>query len=284
MKRLITYTLYPVLLFSIFGLFYAAQTYGWDLKMTFAIMAGVRIVVLLATEFLFPAKKEWMISWGSFLRDLKYMMSGGAILGLLNLMGVWLAIDYSRFNTGIFQDVPVWLELVITILIYEFFQYWYHRYSHENLGPHGFWFWKVHAAHHLPDKVYLLMHPAGHPINFLITLFIVQAPLVLLESKPEVIFLFNALLGLQGLVSHFNVEIKVGFLNYILVGTELHRFHHSADPKEAKNYGVLTSFWDIAFGTFYYHPDLPARLGVFDEESYPRSNEFIKVMKMPFVK
>jgi len=83
----------------------------------------------------------------------------------------------------------------------------------------------------------------GHPLNFIVSLAIVQLPLVTLGARPETLFLFNALMGLQGLVSHFNVDIKAGPLNYLLVGAELHRFHHSANLNEAQNFGVLTPFW-----------------------------------------
>lgn len=90
-------------------------------------------------------------------------------------------------------------------------------------------------------------------------------------------------MGLQGLVSHFNVDIKAGPLNYLLVGAELHRFHHSANVAEAKNFGVLTPFWDLVFGTFRYEPKrLPQALGVADPRQYPSSTAIGKVLMLPF--
>jgi sterol desaturase/sphingolipid hydroxylase (fatty acid hydroxylase superfamily) len=72
-------------------------------------------------------------------------------------------------------------------------------------------------------------------------------------------------------------------LNYVFVGTELHRFHHSANLAESRNYAVTLSFVDILFGTFVYRPGtLPVRLGVADPSAYPKSNEFWSVMKLPF--
>lgn len=284
MKRLISYFLYPILLITIFILFFFSQRYEWELKKAFLVMAVIRFLVLLILEFIFPAKKEWKMTWMSFFRDLKYMTAAGLIMGIISIVNVWLAIDLSQFNKGIISNTSIWVELILVILVYEFVQYWYHRSSHEGKNKITAWFWRGHVAHHLPDKVYLLMHPAGHPIDFLFTLLIIQFPLVILGARSEVIFFFNALMGLQGLISHFNVEIKAGPLNYVFVGTELHRLHHSADPKEAKNYGVLTSFWDIVFGTFFLSSELPKRLGVFNPKLYPESSEFFKVMKLPFVK
>ncbi len=282
-NRFIRYGFYPLLLGATVALYFATPSHGWNLATVFAWMAGVRMVVLLAVEYRYPAKPQWKMTRASFWRDLKYMAVNGGITGLLKLgLGV-LAIDLSRWNTGIVANTPVLVELLALCLVFEFFQYWYHRLSHEGSGRWGAWLWKVHVPHHLPDKVYLLMHPVGHPLNLLVSLAIVQLPMVLLGARPEAIFLFNALMGLQGLLSHYNVDIQAGPLNYVLVGTELHRYHHSADIHEAKNYGVMTPFWDIVFGTFEYHPGrMPAALGVQDPEQYPPSTQILQVLALPF--
>ena len=49
------------------------------------------------------------------------------------------------------------------------------------------------------------------------------------------------------------MDIRAGWFNYLFVGTELHRFHHSASLTESKNYALTLSFIDIIFGTFYYN-------------------------------
>lgn len=285
MTIFVTYLFYPLLLVSTLALYVGALRFHWDLATVFTWMAGARMVLLLAVEYLHPAKLEWKMSWTSFKRDLMYMAVNGGMAGLLKLGLGWLALDLSRFNTGIVANTSIATEFLGLLLVYEFVQYWYHRLSHEGSGRWGAWMWKVHLPHHLPDSLYLLMHPVGHPLNFLISLAIVQLPLVVLGARPESIFLFNALMGLQGLVSHFNVDIKAGPLNYLLVGTELHRYHHSADIREAKNFGVLTPFWDLVFGTFVYRPrHLPAALGVFEPERYPASNALVEVLMLPFKK
>lgn len=285
MATFVRYAFYPLLLASTLALYLGALRFHWDLATVFAWMAGARLALLLAVEYLHPARLEWKMSWASFKRDLKYMAVNGGMAGLLKLGLGWLALDLSRLNTGIVANTPIAVEFLGLLLVFEFFQYGYHRLSHEGSGRWGAWLWKVHLPHHLPDSVYLLMHPVGHPLNFLISLAIVQLPLVVLGARPESIFLFNALMSLQGLVSHFNVDIKAGPLNYLLVGTELHRYHHSADMHEAKNYGVLTPFWDLVFGTFVYSPQrLPAALGVFEPDRYPASGSLGEVLMLPFKK
>ncbi|VAW46331.1 Fatty acid hydroxylase family (carotene hydroxylase/sterol desaturase) [hydrothermal vent metagenome] len=285
MKKVISYTLYPVLLFSIFVSFYFSGYFNWDLATVLAWMAGIRFFVCFTIEFLYPCEKKWKMTWKSFQRDLKWMATGIITFGLIKLAMMMLAIDLSQYNTGLIAGLPLLIEVIICLLVYEFFQYWYHRYSHERRGKLGAWFWRVHVAHHLPDKVYILMHAVFHPINMIFTQIIIQGTLVLSGITAESIFLFNAIMALQGFISHYNVTIKAGFLNYIFIGTELHRYHHSADTVEAKNYGSVISFWDIVFGTFYYKPDsVPYRLGVNNIDIYPESTELFKVLKLPFVK
>jgi sterol desaturase/sphingolipid hydroxylase (fatty acid hydroxylase superfamily) len=279
----ISYALYPLLLAATLALFAIAVAHGWNLATVFAWMASARLALLLAVEFLHPARPEWRMTWRSFWRDLKYMAVNGGTSAALKLGLGWLALDLSRWNTGIVTGMPAVVEFLAVLLTFEFLQYWYHRLSHEGRGPVSRWLWKLHVAHHLPDKVYLLMHPVGHPLNFIASLAIVQLPLFTLGARPETLFLFNALMGLQGLVSHFNVDIKAGPLNYLLVGTELHRFHHSANLDEAKNFGVLTPFWDLVFGTFRYSPrQLPSALGVAEPARYPASTAIVEVLMLPF--
>ncbi|MBL1260151.1 MAG: sterol desaturase family protein [Thiotrichaceae bacterium] len=284
MKKLISCALYPILLISVFASFYFAGHFNWDLAIVLAVMSGIRFWMCLAIEFLYPCKENWKMTWKSFRRDLKWMATNLVTIGLIKLAMMMLAIDLSRYNTGLIAGLPLLLEVMICLLVYEFFQYWYHRYSHEGRGQLGAWFWRVHVAHHLPDKVYILMHVVFHPINMILSLIIIQGTLVLSGITAESIFLFNALMALQGFISHYNVAIKAGFLNYIFIGTELHRYHHSAEMVEAKNYGSVISFWDIVFGTFNYKPDsVPHRLGVNNIDIYPKSDELLKVLKLPFV-
>lgn len=285
MKRFITYYFYPLLLLAHIAICYWVIVEDWNKGNAFTWFVAIRMVMLLALEFGLPMKKGWKMTWASFYRDLKYAGVGIVLLQGMNFLLGLLMINLSAENTGLLADTSILTGFLLTALFFEFFQYWYHRLSHEMEGKLGNFLWKTHAAHHLPERVYLLMHAVGHPINAIFTFIIIQGSLILMGARQESIFLLQVFMGLQGLISHFNVEIKAGFLNYIFVGTELHRNHHSANIEEAKNYGAFLSIWDLIFGTFYNNPDqAPERLGVADPENYPRSTEILKVMALPFVK
>lgn len=122
-EKVISYTLYPLLLAITLGVFMEAVAHDWsaeNLALAFAWMAGGRIVLLLAVEYYFPAKPEWKMTWPNLKRDLKYMVMNGSVAGLLKLTTVWLALDLSRFNTGILANTSIWLEVIVVILVFEF--------------------------------------------------------------------------------------------------------------------------------------------------------------------
>jgi sterol desaturase/sphingolipid hydroxylase (fatty acid hydroxylase superfamily) len=84
----------------------------------------------------------------------------------------------------------------------------------------------------------------------------------------------------QGLVSHFNVDSRVGWVNRVLVGTELHRWHHAAGVNG--NYAAALSIWDQLFGSFVYRPGVePDRLGVEEPNSLPADTEIVQVLLEP---
>lgn len=282
-QKVITYGLYPFLLISQLTIFTFAIFYEWDLKTIFLYMGPTQFSLLLGIEFIFPIKREWKMTWKSFFRDIKYMIAGGLTSRGIRFLIGYAAIYLSEKNVGVLKQFPFVLSVICVLVTWEFMQYWFHRLSHEAGGKIGNFLWRVHSAHHLPDKVYLLMHPVFHPLNSLVTTVMLQGILIFAGVDAKTIYLLNIFMGLQGLISHFNVDIRAGFFNYIFIGTELHRFHHSANINESKNYGGILSIWDIVFGTFYYKPGTsPARLGVAQPEEYPESTQILKVLLFPF--
>jgi sterol desaturase/sphingolipid hydroxylase (fatty acid hydroxylase superfamily) len=283
MRKIITYGLYPLLLAIIITVIILAIGFKADYKLVYGISTLLLVAVLLLIETIFPLKKEWKMTKQSFVRDLMYILIDAPIIGLTKAGFGLLAIGYSQIHKGHFSKAPVIMSTIVFLLVFEFLQYWYHRLSHNNKGTIGKFLWRVHLAHHLPNKVYVVMHAVFNPINAFITVAIIQTPLMLLGITPEAALAATMLIDLQSLVSHFNVNIKAGFLNYIFIGTETHRFHHSANPGEAKNYGNTLAIWDLVFGTFYYKPKhVPSNLGVDKPKDYPQSENIMEILAFPF--
>lgn len=60
-------------------------------------------------------------------------------------------------------------------------------------------------------------------------------------------------------LQHANIGLRFGFLNYFFALPEVHRYHHSTDPRYYNtNYAGGFTLWDHVFGTFHYDPENPA--------------------------
>jgi sterol desaturase/sphingolipid hydroxylase (fatty acid hydroxylase superfamily) len=262
-----------------------AIAFGWDYNIAMGALIGVAIVVLVALEFAYPLDQRWRMTWRTFFgRDIKYFLAGGLTGAATNYALGVIGLTLASGHRGPMTDWPLWFAVPVAIFAFDFVQYWQHRWSHEADTPLKQFLWKTHAPHHLPEQVYVLMHPAGHPLNFVLLQGLMRVPLFYaLGLSPETVFAVTAIIGLQGLVAHCNVDLRAGWFNYIFTGTELHRYHHSGEVAEAQNYAIALSLIDVMFGTFVYRPgENPARLGISEPEKYPPSGAFWRAMMLPF--
>ncbi|MFM9863372.1 MAG: sterol desaturase family protein [Micropepsaceae bacterium] len=281
----VTWLTWPILFSLNMAAIVHALAFGWNLGITLGVIVATAALTLIVLEYLYPLDERWRMTWQTFSRrDLKYFAVNGATGAMTNFLFGFVGIVIAAGNQGPLSDWPLWLSVPVAIVVFDFLQYWQHRWSHEADTPAKLFLWKTHAAHHLPDQVYVLMHPAGHPLNLILIQGVLRVPLFyVLGLTPEAVFAVTAIIGLQGLVSHCNIDLRAGWFNYLFAGTELHRFHHSADIAEGKNFAVVLSLLDVIFGTFVYRPGVvPARLGVAEPDAYPQSREVLRVMMIPF--
>ena len=279
------WSIWPIALLGSVAATVLAPRWGFDQVAVSGGLSAALIVVLVILERIWPADPAWRMTWRSFFRDIQFFVVNGATIAATNTLFAFVGGAAAEGHVGPLTGWPVWLTVPIGLFAIDFVQYWEHRIAHESGGPLGRLMWRSHAAHHLPEQVYVLMHPASHPIyTFLVRGTATILPLYLLGLPPEAVILVNLITGVQGIVSHSNLDIRAGWFNYIFVGPELHRYHHSAEHEEAGNYAVALSLVDILFGTFVYKPGrLPQRIGVADPAAYPRSVEVWKIMLLPFL-
>ena len=282
MEKLLRYALYPFLLAMVLAVSAAAIRQGWDYGTVYGLTTIALVLGLIAVERAYPLEQRWSMTGRSFLRDLKFIAAGVPTIALTKtVFGLWM-IAYSQHHSPLLKGFPVALEVVCYLLAFEFFQYWYHRASHQLGGGLGRFLWRVHAAHHLPDRVYVVMHAVFNPLNALISTALIQTPLVLLGISPEAALVASLLIDLQGLVSHFNFDLRQGPLGYVFIGTASHRQHHSAETGDTENFGTTLAIWDQLFGTFSYDPGhRPRELGVRQPEHYPPSERWLDVVLLP---
>jgi sterol desaturase/sphingolipid hydroxylase (fatty acid hydroxylase superfamily) len=283
-RSLVRYGLYPASWALVLFGFHRIIAWGDDPRMVWLQTTGVLLPVYLIIEILLPYRQRWAMTWRSLLADLKFVVfnagSGAAISAALG----WFTISMSGLHPGPATGWPLAVQVVVCLLMFEAVNYTLHRMMHEMGGPLGRFLWRSHAAHHLPQRLYLVMHVVFHPVNAVIAQgFVMTLPIWLMGYGPEAVAMFMMINGLHGLISHFNVDIRAGWMNYVFVGPETHRYHHSADVSEALNFGNTLTVYDVLFGTFVYRPGVPpAELGVSADNGLPPYERFFAVMALPF--
>jgi sterol desaturase/sphingolipid hydroxylase (fatty acid hydroxylase superfamily) len=277
--------LYPLLLAATAGyLAFELNQPAESLGRHYGMYLGALVVALATIEALHPMKPEWKMQWSTLLgRDLPYIALNAAVLGAANYAAGWLLLHAGWPRGHALAQLPLLPSVLVAVALPDLLWYWLHRASHEGRGAVGRWLWRVHVPHHMPQQLYVMMHAVGHPLNTVAVRLILSAPLFALGISPEAVFVAAVIVALQGVVSHFNVDMRAGWMNYVLVGNELHRYHHSADVAEAKNFAAVVPLWDIVFGTFVYRPGVaPRRLGLADPAGYPPERDIVDVLSLPF--
>jgi sterol desaturase/sphingolipid hydroxylase (fatty acid hydroxylase superfamily) len=152
---------------------------------------------------------------------------------------------------------PVWLQIPMILLLVSFVRYWVHRWQHN--VP---FLWKLHSYHHRLTDLQASNTVVSHPLDFALRNVVISLVLVVIGFSPLALLIAVPATIVSGTFSHCGADIKGGFLGYLFMTPEVHRWHHSEKVPEGYgyscNYGVDFSFWDIIFGTFY----LPQKDGV----------------------
>ena len=273
-RTIMRHTIFPLVLFGNISALVLIVMKQMELASSFNYLLITNLIVLFVLEKILTFKNSWNMSVKEFLRDFGYFGFNGLIDTGVKMGLGFIVISYAS-PTG---TLPLWLSSILAILIVEFFGYWYHRLGHEN-----HFLWKIHSIHHVPDKVNLLNNNTANFLNIAFGTGIKLLPLILLGFSAEAVFIAVSLTTIHSYVVHMNTDIRGGWLNAIFLSPEHHRFHHSTVIEEAGNFAVLLTIWDRAFGTYVFEEDkTPEKIGVQNEEHYPRPFQLIKGFLFPF--
>lgn len=159
------------------------------------------------------------------------------------------------------SDFPIWLQAVTIIVALDFVAYWIHRGKH-----HYDWWWRLHAIHHSSEDLDWFSSVRFHPVEKILDRVIYLLPLMVLGASEEAILALATVDALVASFAHANARLRFGPLNYVIVGPELHRIHHSAEPQDqGRNFGNNIAIFDWIFGTATLRDEPPARYGLGDD-------------------
>ncbi|MFL5812227.1 MAG: sterol desaturase family protein [Bdellovibrionia bacterium] len=208
------------------------------------IIPGVVIVMVL--EQLMPYRKSWNRMDHDFWSDL---LLTNLVFPVL-VEGVSFLLKHG-FGDGLFsiwpKQAPILVQLVLALVMSEFFFYWTHRLGHETEA-----LWKCHRTHHTPRRVYWMNAARFHPFDLLLNFVLYFMPLAILGAPTEVFALVFSMNAATGLLEHANIDFDAGWLNRVFNTAQLHRWHHSVNIETSQqNYGKVLSIWDQVFRTYY---------------------------------
>lgn len=283
-RRIVRWGLSPASLAMLLFGFHRIIAWGDDPKLVWAQTIGMLFAIYLVIEATLPYRARWAMTLKSFAGDIKFVIVNAGAIGAISAGLALFTITLNGDVSGPARAWPIPLQLLAALVIFEAVNYSLHRAMHEARGPLGRVLWLTHAAHHMPPRLYLVMHAVFHPLNaLLVQAFAITLPIWLMGYRPEVVAMFLMLNGMHGLLGHFNVDVRMGWLSYVFAGTETHRYHHSANVNEAKNFGATLMLFDILFGTFVYRPGIPpAELGLIADGALPPYERFGAVLGLPF--
>lgn len=163
---------------------------------------------------------------------------------------------------------PLWWQLGLAIVIADFGITLAHYASHRFDV-----LWRLHAVHHAAPRLYGFNGLMKHPLHQAIEVGAGTAPLMLLGVGQDIAWLLSFSVGIQLLLQHSNVDMRIGPLVYVWAVAPAHRHHHLASKTDGDvNFGLFTALWDHVLGTFENGRSAPrdGEVGVDGRPDYPR--------------
>jgi sterol desaturase/sphingolipid hydroxylase (fatty acid hydroxylase superfamily) len=211
----------------------------------------------------------------------------GAVVAMLLLPLLAFGLDHFLGRKFVFASSdllgPLWLQVAVILLTVSFFRYWMHRWQHNNE-----FLWSLHSYHHRVTDLTATNGEVSNPVDFALRNVVVFLVLGVIGFNPFAVLLAFTVANVTAVFSHCGGDVKGGFLNYLFVTPEVHRWHHSVEVPQGYgyscNYGVEFSFWDVIFGTYYLpHKDgqtlQPERIG--HPSGLPDEGNYLKILLAP---
>lgn len=231
----------------------------WGLKLGYShvlVLNAVAVtifIIILGLEKIMPFKESWNESDPQTVNDLGHTLFGtglGSAFGdfitklAFSSVAVWLS---QRIESNIWpSEWPLFFQIILVYLIAELGRYWQHRLMH--LYPQ---LWRYHRLHHSIDRMGILKTSRSHVIERVFQQVFMFGWLVAIGTPPEVMLYYIIPNSFLGMIDHSNIDLKLGYLEYIIMGPAGHRLHHSQNMKHGNsNFGSALMFWDMVFGTF----------------------------------
>ncbi|MBV1859098.1 MAG: sterol desaturase family protein [Nannocystaceae bacterium] len=207
-------------------------------------------IIFVAIEKLVPLRRDQPLFRAQWQNDLTHFFFNHLVIGLTLLITnrvVHSTLAWAQSETvrELISGLPFVAEVLLVIVVADLVQYWAHRGYHEV----GF-LWRFHAVHHSAPEMDWLAGSRQHILELIATRIAVLAPIFLLGFSQRAIDAYVVIVGFQAVFNHCNVDVRLGWLRYVIVTPNFHHWHHSQDTEAIdRNYAAHFAFLDYLFGT-----------------------------------
>jgi sterol desaturase/sphingolipid hydroxylase (fatty acid hydroxylase superfamily) len=222
------------------------------------VAAGLGLVVL---ERRHPYDSRQKLFRPGFWMDLLgYTLIQNWVLGLV-IAAIIRALDAGAAGRlHVVGSWPLPLQALFFLLLHDLYIYGFHRWQH-----HSPLLWRLHEAHHSTRDVDWLSGTRSHFLEILINQTVEFAPIVLLGAPAEIWYFKATIDAVWGMYIHSNIDVRSGWLQYVINGPEMHRWHHAVEVIDV-NFATKFAFWDWIFGTAYLPAAKPRGYGLVAED------------------
>jgi sterol desaturase/sphingolipid hydroxylase (fatty acid hydroxylase superfamily) len=242
--------------------------------MLFSILLEIAVFALFgALAFAFHDRADQPLIRRDLIIDVIYFLVGLVVYS--QIVGWIYAHVQAPVAARIIGRWPLWVQIGVVVVAYDFLQYALHRWFH------GDRMWRYHAVHHSAQEIDVMTGFRNHPFNFVVGVGGPTAVLLLLGFSPAAFAALAPFNFVMAALVHANLNRTYGPFRYVLSSPMFHRWHHAiVEGSLSRNYAPNFPIWDLMFGTFYMPlGEKPVAYGAPDVP-----DEFIKQLAYPFQK
>ena len=233
---------------------------------------------ILNTQFKFNKRPQHLLH--NILFQIVFYL-GNILWATVTVLSIeWL----NKHHVGLFYlvEIPLWLKLILSVAMFDFINYWFHRTAH--IIP---LIWRFHRVHHSDTSMDASTNFRAHPIELMLwfgTSNIVAAAIFGLDLMSLGLFFLVAtpFFFLEHANFRFPKWLDKTF-GLVFTTPNIHKVHHEQDQHYTdSNFSDIFILWDRIFGTYKYKPVEQIKFGLKEFED-DKKQTFWYQLRSPFM-
>ena len=221
------------------------------LSFAFVVLPLLLVEILLPNDETSKDHRHGLLFWIISIQC-NYFFSLFSI-GIINYFNIGpifnLSFESVRTNSFLNPLLLNFLLIVLSLLIFDFFYYWYHRMQHTVL-----FFWEFHKTHHSIKNLNSIVS-YHHVSEELFRIPFITIPLaILIHIDAPKLAILSSFFAVYGQFIHMNSKISLGPMRLFFADNYYHRIHHSVEElittKTLRLFSDMGYFiWDRSFSS-----------------------------------